>query len=401
MSEERLDLILYGATGFTGRQAARWLAERAPPGLRWAIAGRRREALDALAETLPAPVPVLVADGGDAPAIEALVARCRVVISTAGPYALHGEPLVAAAARQGVHYADITGETQHVRRLIDRYHGVAEASGAKIVPFCGFDSVPADLGALMMARELAALGQGTRRVTAGVTARGGFNGGTLASMLHLAEDDLGALRDPALLNPEPARTDAFRQANPDLSGPTWSEGLNAWLAPFFMAPVNTRVVRRSAALASAAGNPYGQDFQYQEGMEMRGATPRLAAWGVSRTMGAFDALIGVPWCRSLLARLGPRPGEGPSEAVMDRGFLRYRYAAEGEGGAKLLGELRFAGDPGNRATVAMLCASALCLALDEEALPTGGGLLTPASGIGLALRPRLLEAGFEWSVAAG
>ena len=220
-------------------------------------------------------------------------------------------------------------------------------------------------------------------------------------MLNLAAEDMEALGDPVLLNPEEARTDALRMANPDLTGPLWSNGLNTWLAPFFMAPVNTRVVRRSAALAAAAGAPYGQEFQYQEGMETGGPTPRLAAWGIARGMGLFETLVGVGWCRDLIARLGPKPGDGPSEEAMDRGFMRYRYAAEGDGGASLLGELRFAGDPGNRATVAMLGSSALALALDGPALPAGGGVLTPASGIGLALKDWMLSAGFEWKVEAG
>lgn len=398
MAEQRRDLILYGATGFTGRLAARWLAAHAPAGLRWAVAGRRADALNALVAELGAPVDTFVADSRDAAAIEALVSGARVVLSTAGPFALHGELLVAACARQGVHYADITGESPYVRRLIDRYHEGAAETGAKIVPFCGFDSVPADLGALMMVRALAERGEGTASVTAAVLAKGGFNGGTLASMLELAKDDLGALADPVLLNPEEARTDTLRQANPDLSGPLWSEPMKTWLAPFFMAPVNTRVVRRSAALAARSGNPYGSDFRYQEGLEMKGFMPRFSSWSVARLMGGFNRVVATGWGRDLVARLGPKPGEGPSEAVMRDGFMRYRYAAVGERGTTLLGRLSYAGDPGNHATVAMLGCSGLCLALDGARLPPGGGVLTPASAIGLALRERMVSAGFEISI---
>src|SRR5262245_29756614 len=174
------DVVIYGATGFTGRQAARYFANRAPDAqsLRWAIAGRNREKLELVHRSLPSDVGLIVADAKDTTAIDALVASTRVVLTTAGPYAAFGEPLLRACATRGVDYVDITGETAHVRRMIDRYHDAAKHSGARIVPFCGFDSIPSDLGVLLLVEHFRSRGVGTREVKGFFRVIGGLNGGT-------------------------------------------------------------------------------------------------------------------------------------------------------------------------------------------------------------------------------
>lgn len=391
------DVTLYGATGFTGRQAARYFARHAPPTLRWAIAGRDPDKLSELAARLDrAPDGVVVANALDPDAIDRMCAQTRVVLSTAGPFSRYGDHVVAACVAHGTGYVDITGETPWVRRLIDRHHAQAAQDGTRIVPFCGFDSVPSDIGALALVEHLRRRGTGTARVEAYFSGKGGFNGGTLASAVALGESgDLDEVEDPSLLNPEGRRPDP--QAEPDPAGPRSARG--RWLAPFGMGPINTRVVRRSRALAAERGADYGPQFSYQEWMDCgRGLKGMAVAAAVGAAMAAFTPLVGSDSGRKLLTRFGPEPGQGPSEEAMDGGFTRARYHAVGDDGSVVEAELFVEGDPGNRATVLMLCEAALALALDAESLPPGGGVLTPASGIGLRLLERLVLAGVRFEV---
>jgi short subunit dehydrogenase-like uncharacterized protein len=397
MSE--FDIVVYGATGFTGTQAAHYLARRAPEGLRWAVAGRRADKLEEVAEATGA-AGVIVADSTRPDSIDAMVARARVIATTAGPFSRYGTPVVEACVNHEVDYVDITGETPWVRDLIDRFHERAAASGARITPFCGFDSVPSDLGALIAVDHLRrAHGEGTRRVSSSFRMRGGLNGGTLATMLILAES--GELRrateDPFLLNP-PGPRPASDKAR-DRAGVDFDDDRGVWLAPFFMAPINTRVVRRSAALAETYGEPYGQNFGYDEALETSRRTMARTISGVSRMMPRIAASRAG---RAALAKLGPAPGKGPSEHTMDEGFFSARLVGESEHGRKVLATLSRRGDPGNRVTVAILCESALLLATAKrDELPGGaarGGVLTPATALGLPLVDRLRDADFQIAV---
>ncbi len=407
-----LDLVVYGATGFTGRQAAAYVARRGPPGLRWAVAGRDAARLAAVrgacaalvppagsAPAGPLPPDVLVADAHDARALDDLAARARVVLTTAGPYARHGSALVAACVARRADYVDITGETPWVRDLIDRHHAQAAADGTRVVPLCGFDSVPSDLGTWLLVEHFRGLGLATRRVRGAFRAgRGGLNGGTLASALALSEDrEVARLRDPFLLNP-PGTAPARGAGSRDRRGVTWDPDLRTWLAPFVMAPVNTRVVRRSAALWAQAGAPYGPDFAYEEALALARAP---AAWAVAASMALADPLLRLAPARALARRLGPRPGEGPSEETMDRGWFASRYVGVAADGRRALAEVSGQGDPGNRATVTFLCEAALALACERDALPGGparGGLLTPATAFGDVLVRRLRAAGVRLEV---
>jgi short subunit dehydrogenase-like uncharacterized protein len=391
-----LDVVLYGATGFTGKQTAHYFARHAPSGLRWAIAGRNPAKLDELArETNPSEV--IVADSGDPAAVDAMVARGRVVATTAGPYAKYGTPVVEACVHRGVDYLDITGEVPWVRGLIDRFHREAAARGTRIVPFSGFDSVPSDLGTLMTVDHIRReLGQDTRLVSNSFALRGGLNGGTLDTALVLAQPDarrLGA--DVLLLNPPERQTDDERARSADLRGVEWDEAKQVWLVPFVMAAINTRVVRRSNALFATYDRPYGPEFTYQEAHETR---RRSNAYAIALGAAGFAALAKRSWGRGALRRLGPSPGEGPSEKTMDRGFFRCRLLGEAADGRRVMTTLSADGDPGNRVTVAILCEAALLLATERERLPGGaerGGILTPATGLGLPLLDRLRAVGFQ------
>jgi short subunit dehydrogenase-like uncharacterized protein len=391
-STQHYDLVLYGATGFTGRQTARYVARRAPKGLRWAIAGRNAARLDALARELE-PTGVLVADSSAPSLVDAMVATTRVLLTTAGPYAKYGTPVLAACARAGVDYVDITGETPWVRRMIDEHHLAATDSGARIVPFCGYDSVPSDIGTLLAVDALRARGEATRLVSASFAGRGGLNGGTLDSALTMAESgQTRLLADPLLLNPAHRRSADEAARSRDLRSVRYDADRDVWLAPFVMAAVNTRVVRRSNALLADRDRAYGAAFTYREAMELRTRWQAIAA---TLAIGAFEQATRRAVTRSLLRRFGPAPGQGPSERSMDSGFFRTRLVAEGEGGQRLMVTMQGDGDPGNRITVTILCEAALLLATDRAALPdSGGGILTPATALGLPLARRLEAAGF-------
>lgn len=391
------DVVIYGATGFTGTQVAEYFDDHVGGLLRWAIAGRNATTLAELRTDLRTTPDVLLADADDTAAIDALVSKTRVVLTTAGPFARYGEAVVRSCATRGVDYVDITGETPWVRRLIDRYQRRAVASGAKIVPFCGFDSVPSDLGAHLLVEHFRSQGKSTRSVRAFQRAQGGVNGGTIASMTNmLASADRNLFDDPLLLNPDEYRSSDEALANRDPVAPVFDPDLRRWVAPFFMGPINTRVVRRSHALSSQWQRPYGDGFQYQEywdlGQTMGYGGAAMAALG----MGFFQNLLRVPGVGRVIEAIAPSPGDGPSEATMDNGFYECRLVGTADDGTKAWALIAGKGDPGNRATVRFVCESALCLAMQRDRLPGGiarAGLLTPATAFGDVLVERLRATG--------
>ena len=405
-ARRRYDLVVHGATGFVGRQVAACLAAHAQlrgSGLRWALSGRDPAKLAQLQQSLtgPGPTPdVLLADAGDAHALGRLARQARVVLSAAGPFAVHGSLLVAACVRHHTHYVDITGETPWVRDLVDRHHAQAARDGTRIVPCCGFDSVPSDLGVWMLRSAMAQrLGLDCAEVKAAYALRGGLNGGTLASALHLFESgQADALADPYLLNPDTARA-VVRGADRDPVRARFDTDFGAWLAPFFMGPVNTRVVRRSAALLD-----YGSRFRYQEYLRVgRGAVAAASAGALSAAMGASRLALRWGPVRAACARLAPGPGEGPSIAQQDQGGFRCELVARSVNGQMLRGRVSAQGDPGNRATTRMVSEAALALVVDAAQLPGGpgrGGVLTPASALGDVLLGRLRAAGMAFVVDA-
>ncbi len=393
----RYDVVLYGATGFTGSQTAEYFDEHVGNQLRWAIAGRNADKLDRLRSHLHSAPDVLVADADDTAAIDAMVSKTRVVLTTAGPFARYGEELVRSCATRGVHYADITGETPWVRRMIDRYESRAMLSGAKIVPFCGFDSVPSDLGAHLLVEHFRSQGKTTRNVRAFQRAQGGVNGGTIASMTNmLASGDRNVFDDPLLLNPDEHRRSDAATLNRDPAVPQFDPDLGRWVAPFFMAPINTRVVRRSHALSSQWQRPYGDNFRYEEfwdlGASAGYAGAALAAFG----MGFFQSVMRLPGVGRFVEAIAPAPGDGPSEETMDNGFYECRLVGIADDGTKAWARIAGKGDPGNRATVMFACESAIALATQPDQLPGGNGragFLTPATALGDVLVMRLRNAG--------
>jgi len=411
----RYDLVLWGATGFTGalvaEYLARWAKAHGEVGLRWALAGRNRAKLEAVRAELagidPATgeLPLITGDSHDRPSLDALAGEASVVCTTVGPYAQHGADLVAACVAQGTDYCDLTGENHFIRRMIDAHQQEAERSGARIVHCCGFDSIPSDLGTLMLqeaARERH--GRPCDRVTLYVDRmKGGFSGGTIASMKNLMEE---AERDPEVrriyghpyaLNP------AGERQGPDGSD---ARGVGRtpdgrWTAPFVMAAINTRIVRRSNALLDYR---YGEDFRYAELTRFPATAKGLAmATGFTVGLGAFAGAMAFGPTRDLLGKhVLPDPGEGPSRQEREAGYFRIELQGEGMGqdgrDVEVVAKVEGQQDPGYGETAKMLSESALCLALQGADLDCGGGILTPASSMGLTLVERLREAGMRFDV---
>ncbi|MGY1883726.1 saccharopine dehydrogenase family protein [Blastococcus sp. SYSU DS0753] len=398
------DLVVYGATGFVGRLLAAYLAEHAPEGTRIALAGRSRRRLEEVRDALPAAGrdwALVEADSTDPASLTALAGSTRVLVTTVGPYARYGLPVVEACARAGTHYADLTGEVLFVRDAIERCDAVARETGARLVHACGYDSVPSDLSVLLLGRRAAADGAGgLRDVQLVATARGGLSGGTIDSMRAQVEamQENPSLRrvvgDPFGLSPD-------RAAEPDTPQPL--DGAlprrtddGRWTAAFVMAPFNTRIVRRSNALQGWA---YGRDMRYGEVMGVgRGPLGAVAAAGVSAGLVATVSAMSLAPTRAVLDRVLPAPGTGPSEAVRRKGWFRMVVDATTESGRRYRATAAGSGDPGYAATAVMLGEAALALALDGERLPDRAGSLTPATALGEVLVERLRAEGHTYEV---
>jgi len=361
------DLVLQGATGFTGGWALRELQQHAPDGLRWAVAGRNEAKVSALGERFG--VPAVIADGLDEGAVGKLAARTRVVLSCAGPFSRYGHPLVAACVREGTHYADLTGELPWIHEITARHHAEASAKGVTLIPSSGFDSVPTDLGVQALA---AAVGP-SANITGMVQLRGGINGGTLHSGLALSED-----------LPKERAQPPQRPSGPRIFP---VPALHRYAAPFLMAPVNQDVVRRSATYLAEEGKGYGKDFRYHEYLSMRS---RRQAWQASWMLSLTEGMLAHRFGRALLRRFGPKPGEGPSEESIRTGYARLTLLAGSLEQPDAIQRWDWKGDPSNLITVRCLVQTGLALAAGEA---QRGGVLTPASALGASLLQRLLSIG--------
>jgi short subunit dehydrogenase-like uncharacterized protein len=395
------DLVVWGATGFTGRLVAEYLAANEGVGqrLRWAIAGRSAAKLGEVARDIaqqvsgfePSALPRLVADSTDLHSMRGLAARTRVVISTVGPYARYGTPLVQACAELGTDYCDLAGEVQWIHRMIADWDAPARASGARIVHCCGFDSIPFDLGAWYLQRGMHARhGVYAPRVHTVVRSmRGNFSGGTFASMLGFVQEAVAnpavrrlAVDANALMPPAPGTPFLPLPDRVSFCGP-----LGVWTGPFVMAAVNTKIVRRSNALL---GLPWGANFQYSEAMATgKGLSGRVRAHALQAGLAAFTGSLALPPTRALVRSLLPAPGEGPDRAARDNGYYRIEVVGWHPqfGHPATVATVSGEGDPGYASTSRMLAEAGLCLALDK--VPSTGGSWTPAACMAAPLLARL------------
>lgn len=390
------DLVVWGATGFTGALVVEYLLSQygTDKSIRWAIAGRDQFRLDRLKLDLGVPangLKTILADSLDIESLQNMARRTQVMLTTVGPYARFGSQLVAACVQNGTHYCDLAGEVHWIRRMIDEHQEQAAATGARIVHCCGFDSVPMDMGVWFL-QDAAKKQHGSycTSITTLVRAmRGSASGGTVASMLNVVRESRAdrtiarILADPYSLNPAGQRQGPDRR---DQQSARFDSQIDSWTAPFVMAGVNTRVVRRSNALQ---GFPYGRDFRYREAVIAgKGLGGRARAAGIALGLGGFVFAASFEFTRKLLQRFVlPEPGEGPDRASREAGFFSLLQIGVLPDGTVMRGNVKGDRDPGYGSTSKMISECAVCLALDE--FDTGGGLWTPAASMGQLIINRL------------
>ncbi|HRH14245.1 MAG TPA: saccharopine dehydrogenase NADP-binding domain-containing protein [Azonexus sp.] len=406
-----LDLIVFGATGFVGQILARHLFEQfgAHGDLKWAAAGRSVSRLEELRASLgpkAAKLPVLVADAADETALRRMCLGAKAVVSTVGPYALYGEPLVKVCAETGTDYCDLTGEAQWIRRMLSRYEETARKSGARIVHACGFDSIPSDLGVLFLQQEaIRRFGQPCPSVKMRVKAmRGGLSGGTVASIMNVLKE---AAADPQLrselANPYSLCPGGYAPPirQPDIRSAEYDSDFKAWVAPFIMSAINTRIVQRTNALTKQA---YGADFRYDEAMLTgHGLKGRMTALGIAAGISGFMVAGAIGPARWALERFVlPAPGSGPSPQAQQQGFYDLRFIGRTDDGRSLMVKVTGDRDAGYGSTSKMLAQAAAFLARDLPKAEKPGGFWTPATLFGDRLIERLEKhSGIAFTVIDG
>ena len=395
MDQREFDVVVWGASGFTGRLVAAYLAETygLDGELKWAIAGRNRDKLEDvrssfLADAQLDQLPIIIADSGNAKSLRELALRSRVICTTVGPYALYGTSLVEACIAAGTDYCDLAGEVQWMAEIIANYQEKAELSGARIVHTCGFDSIPTDMGTWFLQQAmLKKYGVAAKQVKSRIGRnRGSASGGTIASMLNMIEEAKvdksvrKAMTNPYSLYPTGL---AAGQDKPDQTNAHFDPDFQQWTSPFIMAAINTRIVRRSNALL---GFPWGEDFRFDESL-LNKSKYRAKRNAVASNIGMLSLAFGPT--RELAKKFLPEPGQGPSREEREAGhyelFFHGRHPGDPEKSirARVTGDM----DPGYGSTSKMLAESAVCLAKDERI--TGGGIWTPASAMGDKLLQRL------------
>ena len=396
------DLIVFGATGFTGRLVAQYLlqaygagglyAHEAPI---WAMAGRSLAKLQSVRDLIGAPrdLPLITVDAQDADALTAMARQAKVIVTTVGPYQLHGELLLKACVAAGADYVDLCGEPNWMADMISRYESAAQTSGARIVFSCGFDSIPFDLGVLHLQTQARRIfGAPLRQVHGRVKVmKGGFSGGTAASLLatlNAAGSNVAvaaSMRNPFALTPGFAGP-----AQPDDSVAVFDEAANSWAGPFVMAAINTKNIHRTNALR---GHAYGRDFTYDERQSTGpGRAGELRARGMVSTARWQNRLLGFGPTRKLIGRfLLPQPGDGPSLRERESGGYELSFSGQSAEGQGLRTVVKGDRDPGYGSTCKLIAESALCLIREVDRTVTPGGIWTPAAAMGTALIARLHE----------
>ncbi|MBR0849693.1 saccharopine dehydrogenase NADP-binding domain-containing protein [Bradyrhizobium diazoefficiens] len=378
MSSQEFDIVVYGATGFTGQLVAEYLATRYKDdkALKWAMAGRSLDKLKSVRDAIgaSADTPLIVADASDAGSLKAMVAQTKSVITTVGPYLLYGNELIAECAATGTDYFDLCGEVPWMRRMIDAHLATARESGARIMFSCGYDSIPFELGVFTVQEEAKrVLGTTAPRVKGRIREmRGTFSGGTAASgraIFEAASKDpglLALLRDPFALTP-----DFQGPKQPPGNKPIFDEDLQTWLTPFFMANINTRNVHRSNMLL---GFPYGREFVYDE-MEITG--PGEEGEALAKKIVAAN--------NRMASQAPPKPGEGPSKEERENGLYDLLFVAIAPDGRQVRASVKGDRDPGYGSTSKMISECAICLLRDATDVPAG--IWTP----GAAMQHRLIK----------
>ena len=383
--ERKYQIILYGATGFTGKLCAEYLQQNYS-GLKWAIAGRNKKKLEDLKNFLNLDCDIFIAACDDKESIDNFVSKTKVVLSTAGPFARYSNLIVKSCVENKTHYTDITGENHWVKDLIDEHHEKASEDGTRIIPSCGYDSIPSDMGVFYSVQQM---GKPVKKVTVYHSGQGGVSGGTTETMFTI-----GPLpkekRDPFLLNPENSVSEKQRKLSKDGFEIKQIDNTDSYSGIGLMSFANTRVVRRSSALYDADQRSYGSDFIFKElGSYQSKRSARLASFGL-----IFAFLVISTPLRHIVRRFLPKPGEGPDKETRENGWFKGLFKVEAEDGETKYFQIYGEGDPGYKATAQMVCESAITLAVSEEF--SSGGVLTSAYGLGNSLLDRLINSGIKF-----
>ena len=382
------DLIIFGASGFTGQIAVKYLDKNYPT-LNWAISGRNKEKLMKISNDTNKKPEIFIADSKNQDSLAEIAKKTNVIASLAGPFNKYSNNLVHECINHGTHYVDITGENLWVRDLIDKYHSKAVEKGVFIIPSCGYDSIPSDMGAYFCHKML---NRPISCIDGYHTGNGGISGGTTETGFTMSDYKTNhKIGNPFLLNPGDKLTEIQKNNSKDKFSIRKINKINKWSAPFVMAIANTRVVRRSASLLEKRQQSYGSNFVYNEYM----MTKKLSS-AILITLGlAVLSFIMFTPLRKIFRPLFPTPGTGPSEKVQNEGWFESIFVVEDEDNNKFKFRVFGKGDPGYKSTARFICESALSIALDKEKISKkiSGGVLTTASGLGDVLIKRLKESG--------
>jgi len=395
-----LDIIVYGATGFTGGLCVKYLKENYPD-INWGIAGRSKEKLISLSNLYSLDCEMFVADGDDSIALDKITEKTKVVLSTAGPFHRYGSKLVASCVKNSTHYVDITGENYWVKEMITMHHEEAQKKSIRIIPSCGFDSIPSDLGSFFAARSF---GNKVKSIHSFYTWKGEASGGTIETMFSASDTKLnksssgssGLYSGDFGLNPKDSVSANQKKYTTDKVSIEKNSDINAWTGPFIMAMANTKVVRRGAALLAEQNQGYGEDFIYKEHAYY---SNRMSAYLGTLSLVLVGLAVFTP-LKKIIRPFLKKPGQGPSQKVMDEGFFKCKFVVTGENDIKKTYVMSGQGDPGYKVTSKLVCESALSLLGDASILPGGqkyGGILTVSSGLGDVLISRLQKAGISFS----
>ena len=396
-------IVVWGASGFTGRLVCEHVARDYKGKVNWAMAGRSKEKLESIRAELAEKygddlnkTPILIGNLEDQSSLDQIATQTKVIISTAGPFAKYGTPVVNAAVRGKAHYCDITGEVPWVKSMINKHHEDAESKGIRVVNCCGYDSIPSDLGSLLVVNEFqSTLGKLPNQITTAIAeGRGGVSGGTIASAMN--QMAVAATEDSTSTY---ALMPSGEQKGPDNDfwGTEYCGPLGKYLAPFVMQVCNTRIVQRSNYLLGWGG----PEFSYKEGVLSKGwASAKMVAFGTIAVLLAFTQA----WLHPLLKKIVPAPGEGPSKEQRENGFFKHKVVGESKDGSVVIAEVGDPHrDPGYWSTSRMVLEAGLCLALQQKELDADknvlhGGVITPAAAMGVHLIERLRAAGFTYEV---
>ncbi len=392
MSSKNFDIILIGATGFTGQRAARYLDQHAPDAVHWGIAARNEQKLSKVARELNISEDrCFIVDTTNREQVDSVVQQTQIIITTVGPFSLYGEQVIAACTETGTHYLDITGEVGFIKKMRDRYGHAAQKNGAILIPFSGFDSVPAEIATFLLSQEFD--DPDKLSITSHYSISGGLNGGTIATMLNKFETgEYREMSDPRLLMKDnsqnlhtPERAKFFG----------YDTTIKRWSVPFIMGAINSKVVYHTASEMAKAGHGYAKSMSYSEHLSVGKWYNPIPFFVVTLILICLTTFGPKKWFRNFVKKIMPAPGDGPSEEQIEQGFFKLLAIGKNQDGRSVSVKISYPGDPGNKSTVFFLCESALCLMESEEIQSKASGFLTPISALGSALVDRLSSRGLN------